>query len=299
MYRAALFDAYVLRPGLSQPAVVSSTHTVYSATNLSCKSLRVFTSKIINAHRICMVQCLVQWYSMKITSLNVFSWAHVKLVRNECSICFDPSANYQLHARPFVLHFSSTYNAGNIRSLNSSRVPTPWILPSSPPSPPSLITLRTPRILEFWYTPRTSELRVLKSSSPSNSGENGRGMKQWSSGTWKQLYLVVQKKCFLSLHPHIKHISSLYHTQTTWYKIWFSSKSNGAHCRLKMMCLLKESQEGWSTNLAAELITRVSHVISWNIRIYSILWNSILYSHLQFVLSLQLATGSACLVFKL
>ena len=46
-YRAALFDAYVLRPGLSRPAVVSSTHTVYSAANLSRKSLRVFTSKYI------------------------------------------------------------------------------------------------------------------------------------------------------------------------------------------------------------------------------------------------------------
>ena len=43
MHRAALFDAYVLRPGLSRPAVVSSTHTVYSATNLFPKSLRVFT----------------------------------------------------------------------------------------------------------------------------------------------------------------------------------------------------------------------------------------------------------------
>ena len=44
MYRAVLFDAYVLRPGLSRPAVVSSTHTVYSATNLFRKSLQVFTS---------------------------------------------------------------------------------------------------------------------------------------------------------------------------------------------------------------------------------------------------------------
>ena len=47
MYRAVLLDAYVLRPESSRPVVVSSTHTVYSAINLSRKSLRVFTSNDI------------------------------------------------------------------------------------------------------------------------------------------------------------------------------------------------------------------------------------------------------------
>ena len=50
MYRAVLLDAYVLRPESSRPVVVSSTHTVYSAINLSRKSLRVFTSNSIRVN---------------------------------------------------------------------------------------------------------------------------------------------------------------------------------------------------------------------------------------------------------
>ena len=71
MYRAVLFDAYVLRPGLSRPAVVSSIQTVYSATNLSLKYLRVFTTTRLLIIALSKLLCIT--INNEITSCHILS----------------------------------------------------------------------------------------------------------------------------------------------------------------------------------------------------------------------------------